>query len=45
MPAGLERIVKRLISEGKSKSEAYALANYIYDKNQERKKRGKKKRR
>jgi len=38
MPKKVESIVKRLKEEGHSENSAYALANYIYDKNQKRKK-------
>ena len=41
MPKKVESIVKRLKKEGHSESSAYALANYISDKNQKRKKRKK----
>lgn len=37
MPKQVESIVKRLLKEGHGKNSAYALANYITDKQKSRK--------
>ena len=43
MPAKVDKIVGALLREGHSENSAYALANYIYDKQKSRRKRRNKK--